>query len=58
MPTGLSCKDLCALRIYTNGGTKRREQISVLYCHTEGRVDAPSGNTVPYIKKKKAILSN
>lgn len=32
---GLSCKDLCGLRIYTNGGTNRKAQISILYCHGE-----------------------
>lgn len=52
VPAGLSWKDLDVPRIYTNGEPSGRAQISILHCHTVGRVDAPSGNTLPHIRKK------
>lgn len=34
-------------------GAPAKEQVSVLHCHIAGRLDTPSGNIVPNIKKNE-----
>jgi len=55
VPPGLSWKDFVVVGIHINGVNSKRAELSILHCHIAGRVDAPSGNTVPHIKNEQFL---